>query len=726
MKRIFTLAVLMAAAFSTCWAQVTPTLGVGYQILNANGGLALTNSNNSCILNTVDKTDPNQMWVFETASDAGYYYLKNSGNDDYLYRSTVWNNWWSMLPSSSTPDMQGEYQIQSIQSSENVNLYIKGSNTYLGANTVTAGSEVRGDQPTTGNASWQLNPLTVDELTAVRTTIINNMRTYETNNLGSFTGLTNELENDITQYNTTCTTAADVMATIAGLKTAMNTVSNAYPYAKSLKELKDKCKRLIDLTAYSGLTAFTTAYNAIGDPTTMTSSSDITTELNNLTEALRTYIQSQPASVDAPADYTPYIQHPWFCNEANTPKSNSDDDIAAAGLSASVSNGDGWIDNSSVWGHFNGWYSKREFSYDANRTKFSCWSFGLSQWCSLSVQQNLADLPNGFYTLSCDMRTGADAITNQHGYATSSINSINTPYLNTGDTWQTLSTADNGKVYVSDGKLSIGSTSNPNTNNDQTFTYNGWYLVTNFQLKYYGNILDLNEAKDYTPLAITSCGAQLKRAFTAGNWSTLCVPFSVANADIATVFGTNAQVANFTGVTLDDNNNITLNFSTTNAAITANTPCLIKLAQTADKYDVPATAFTATAPADVTFESTANSSNQKVTAVMKGTYSKIATLPTDGTAYIINGNKFYQVNSDVSLKPFRAYFTLATAAASVKALNVSVDGETTAVTGINADETPVAGNIYNLGGQQVRHNATNAASLPKGVYIKNGKKFVVK
>lgn len=43
-----------------------------------------------------------------------------------------------------------------------------------------------------------------------------------------------------------------------------------------------------------------------------------------------------------------------------------------------------------------------------------------------------------------------------------------------------------------------------------------------------------------------------------------------------------------------------------------------------------------------------------------------------------------------------------------------------------ADNGSVAGNIYSLDGRLVRHNATDTEGLAKGIYVQNGKKFVVK
>ena len=44
---------------------------------------------------------------------------------------------------------------------------------------------------------------------------------------------------------------------------------------------------------------------------------------------------------------------------------------------------------------------------------------------------------------------------------------------------------------------------------------------------------------------------------------------------------------------------------------------------------------------------------------------------------------------------------------------------------INTSETP-SGTVYNVNGQVVRRNATSVEGLPKGIYIMNNKKYIVK
>lgn len=50
------------------------------------------------------------------------------------------------------------------------------------------------------------------------------------------------------------------------------------------------------------------------------------------------------------------------------------------------------------------------------------------------------------------------------------------------------------------------------------------------------------------------------------------------------------------------------------------------------------------------------------------------------------------------------------------------------VNGIKTTEVsaPTCSNIYSIDGQLVRQNAVSPEGLPKGIYISNGKKFVVK
>ncbi len=105
-------------------------------------------------------------------------------------------------------------------------------------------------------------------------------------------------------------------------------------------------------------------------------------------------------------------------------------------------------------------------------------------------------------------------------------------------------------------------------------------------------------------------------------------------------------------------------------------------------------------------------------------------------AYVMKGGKFYLVPSgkQYGLKAFRTWFEYTPAAGSAKpsVLLFSINGVTDTTTDIDdlfADEPagrPVAiPGVYSLSGQRLR-NGNDLTGLPSGIYIVNGKKYVVK
>ena len=73
--------------------------------------------------------------------------------------------------------------------------------------------------------------------------------------------------------------------------------------------------------------------------------------------------------------------------------------------------------------------------------------------------------------------------------------------------------------------------------------------------------------------------------------------------------------------------------------------------------------------------------------------------------------------------PFRVYFTVNGASAS--AIRFVFSGETTGINDVNADTKKTA-DIYSADGRLVKKNATSLDGLDGGIYIMNGKKYVVK
>ena len=212
--------------------------------------------------------------------------------------------------------------------------------------------------------------------------------------------------------------------------------------------------------------------------------------------------------------------------------------------------------------------------------------------------------------------------------------------------------------------------------------------------------ITIAEDADYTP-AYNYANVTLTRTLSNTNWNTFVVPFDIDNATLTTKFGT-VEVAEYSETADGDNSTINFNKMAT-PAITANVPVLLK---------------TSTAPASVTFNNVLIKTNEAKVAGTNydfvGTYAASATIAADD--YFIGSNKLWKSTGATTIKGTRAYIKAKTAAARIAGF--AIDGEeTTAINGItiSKDNAP----IYNLNGQRV-------AKPAKGMYVKNGKKVVMK
>ncbi len=83
--------------------------------------------------------------------------------------------------------------------------------------------------------------------------------------------------------------------------------------------------------------------------------------------------------------------------------------------------------------------------------------------------------------------------------------------------------------------------------------------------------------------------------------------------------------------------------------------------------------------------------------------------------------------SGTNVKPFRAYFVVPVTDAAASAPQLTLFFDDSIITGVDSVETtaPTSGDIYTIGGVLVAKDG-NMSGLPKGIYIMNGKKYVVK
>lgn len=220
----------------------------------------------------------------------------------------------------------------------------------------------------------------------------------------------------------------------------------------------------------------------------------------------------------------------------------------------------------------------------------------------------------------------------------------------------------------------------------------------------------LNEAAENTFAAQDNVNISLKRSFVAGTWNTICLPFDVSVEVLAEKFG-DVELCTLSSVS----NNV-MNFDAA-TSIEAGKPYLIK----------PTNAV-----ANPTFESVnLVAGDPKLVSPsegwgMKGTYG-LTTLATDGTnLFMAADNKFKKPSneSQAVMKGMRAYF-IVPIGTSPSALRANIDGVETAISAINIENSinDSDNNVYNLQGQRV---GTTLQGLPRGLYIQNGKKMIIK
>ncbi len=202
------------------------------------------------------------------------------------------------------------------------------------------------------------------------------------------------------------------------------------------------------------------------------------------------------------------------------------------------------------------------------------------------------------------------------------------------------------------------------------------------------------------------------RTLKAGSWNTLCLPFSVSADSVASVLGNGCELREFTSA---DAESKTLNF-TEATQIEAGKPYLVKPAA-----DVKNPTF----PCRIIQEGEAQKVEHAVYG-MVGTYGQ-ATLTTDGTnLFLAAGNVFKKPmdaqNKHNILKGLRAYFTVP-AGTNEAQVHAIVEGELTAIDAVADDAGVQPSPVYDLQG---RCMGSNLSGLGRGVYVQNGRKFVVK
>ena len=226
-------------------------------------------------------------------------------------------------------------------------------------------------------------------------------------------------------------------------------------------------------------------------------------------------------------------------------------------------------------------------------------------------------------------------------------------------------------------------------------------VITDFEIKKAASqVLEFADNADVPSYAPgTYPQVKITRTMAADRWYTAVYPFVVNGID---------QIA-----TLDSYSDQNLKFVTSDAS-TANEPFLMRSASAKSNITLNNVVVAAADADEVT----------KGDASLIGTYTQVTKQNENESSdkyYVISENNIHPVStsSTATINPYRAYIKLANqSTGAARSLGFFVDEESTNIEGISV-ETATNDKVYNLNGQRV-------AAPAKGLYIVNGKKFVVK
>lgn len=303
-----------------------------------------------------------------------------------------------------------------------------------------------------------------------------------------------------------------------------------------------------------------------------------------------------------------------------------------------------------------------------------------------------------------------------------------------------VSLAISGGTYSSDVSkyCAAGFTATPNANGTYGISKVGDLSVMVAYDKAYDNVaaggeVNINMDKVNKIMVakteVANVTTTLTKTFSNTGWNAFFVPFDFTltaemlnNFEFATLF--NASLENGNGSTI-----IAYHEAKAGETIKAYLPCLIKAKATGEQK---------LAVGKVTYS---NAITIKDCSSITELYTFYPVMENTYTAaekgYYLNSaqNSFvYNVNEKAYVQPLRYYMTIqnrsdgsyivpANGGASKAKFCVIGEGEATGITDIVDDAANASGKVYNLQGVLV---GNTTEGLPKGVYIKNGRKIIVK
>lgn len=237
---------------------------------------------------------------------------------------------------------------------------------------------------------------------------------------------------------------------------------------------------------------------------------------------------------------------------------------------------------------------------------------------------------------------------------------------------------------------------------------------------------------------------KVNRSMKKDVWTTCVLPFSLNKHQVDAIFGNTYSIGNEAGTQIlyfdrVEGNKVYFVRHAYNT-IVANKPFLIKPSKDVESISTAA----AEEYPYVTIEATKNTNGKPNDWCTGNGYAWASSYSNDmtvkeGDGFISNQDGSFKnfVGASGTLKGFRGYLKRINNSAGAKPIMLQVvnssnidgdNGETTGIEDLIIDADgqlmPANGKVYNINGQLVSEDANSFQSLPSGIYIINGKKYI--
>ncbi len=222
----------------------------------------------------------------------------------------------------------------------------------------------------------------------------------------------------------------------------------------------------------------------------------------------------------------------------------------------------------------------------------------------------------------------------------------------------------------------------------------------------------------------TNVNVRVLRTINANEWSTICLPFSMTEAQVYDAFGDNVELADFVSYTSekdvgDNIVGISVGFSDV-TAMEANHPYIIKVSNRIDEFSVEGVDIVVEDEPCTDFDNGKSGKNYVWYGSFTGTYYAQTTVPN--LCLFLSGNKFWYSTGQTKMKAFRGYFDFEDKLAAVEQANARValrvkDRTAGLKEVVNSKKETVC---FDLQGRRIK------SPTKKGLYVVNGKKMVIR